>query len=464
MRRITGTTIYSYVACPRLAELDLHQDRARRRPLTAAEELVRQRGRDLEAVRVAGLGYAQPEYARGDWTAGAAATLGFLRAGVAGVTQGVLREADARGGADLLGIPDLLRREAGDSTLGAFHYVVGDIKSSAGARADQVLQVAFYSRLLGRLQGRAPEYGYLSLKDGREERFALAELDPVLDDVLARVRELAAGDGERERAFLASGCRRCHWSELCGEALRATQDLSLLTGMTRGLRTTLESAAICTTGDLLAPGAERLARRAHLEPALVRQLQLAAQACATGEPLTAHDAAGAEEGEFALVHLAYDAFAERALCFGAAWRDGTRDASAVFVPEPDEEWATFQRLLAAVPAEVRLLHWGHSLPAWFQRAADVHAGDVSLHGRFVDLARRLRSRAVFPGPVFALRDAVRLGLGRDGDRCGDEDEAPLWVQTEDGHARLEAKMTADLADLADLARRWLPAAEASVAR
>jgi hypothetical protein len=46
MRRITGTTIYTYVACPRAAELDLQEDRSKRRPLTEAEELSRHRGRE----------------------------------------------------------------------------------------------------------------------------------------------------------------------------------------------------------------------------------------------------------------------------------------------------------------------------------------------------------------------------------------------------------------------------------
>src|SRR5690606_9037717 len=127
-----------------------HEDRSRRRALREAEELSRQRGRELEALRTAGLGYAEPSYERDDYGAGAAQTLALLRQGVAGVTQGVL----ADGG--FLGIPDLLRREPGASALGDFHYVVGDVKSSAGARADQALQVAFYARLLEKVQGRPP--------------------------------------------------------------------------------------------------------------------------------------------------------------------------------------------------------------------------------------------------------------------------------------------------------------------
>ena len=42
--------------------------------------------------------------------------------------------------------------------------------------------MAFYSRLLTEVQGRAPEFGSLILKDGREERFRLADFEPALDN------------------------------------------------------------------------------------------------------------------------------------------------------------------------------------------------------------------------------------------------------------------------------------------
>ena len=100
------------------------------------------------------------------------------------------------------------------AALGDHHYVVGDIKSSGRPRSDQVLQVAFYSRLLAAVQEQPPEYGYLILKDGHEERFALADIEDAFEDVIERV-EAVRRDPDSERPFLSPACARCHWSELC---------------------------------------------------------------------------------------------------------------------------------------------------------------------------------------------------------------------------------------------------------
>ncbi len=456
MRRITGTTIYTYVACPRAAELDLHEDRSKRRALTEAEELSRHRGRELEAVRTADLGYGEPRFDKNDYDDGARQTQALLHDGVVGVTQGVLKDAD------LLGVPDLLRKEPGASALGDFHYVVGDVKSSSAARADQALQVAFYGRLLEKVQGRAPSYGFLWLKDGREQRLPLAEIAPVLDDVLARVVVLARAKADRERAFLSAACRRCHWSTLCDAELRAREDLSLVAGMSRGLRTTLESVGVARASQLCDVAPERIAKRAHLEVALVRQLQLSARAWRAGEPMV--EPAGEESvapasasAPAAVIHVQVDTFAERLLAVGASFAEGGRVRTEIRVPvRADAEWRAFQEVLAAVPAAATLLHFGGALPAWFQRAAHEQMGDVDLHGRLVDMARRLRGVVAFPAPVFSLRDAVQHGLGRDPDRAGDGDAAPLWLARVDAESRLRAKMVQDLEDLSELAQRFLP--------
>lgn len=452
MRRITGTTIYTYAACPRAAELDLHEDRSKRRALTEAEELVRLRGRELEELRTADLGYAEPKYDKGEYAEGTRQTLAFLRDGVAGVTQGVILDGD------LLGIPDLLRKEPGESALGDFHYVVGDVKSSSAARADQVLQVAFYGRLLAKLQGRPPSYGFLWLKDGREQRLPLAEIEPVLDDVLERVAVLARAKAAHERPFLSVTCRRCHWSSICSEDLRDRHDLSLVDGMTRGLRATLEAVGIERVSDLVDAAGDRLSKRAHLEGALVRRLQISARACRDGSAILMRDAAHAAriEATAACVHVLLDSFADRLLCIGATWHEAGRDRRELRVPARDgAEWGAFQEVLAAVPAGVPLLHWGGALPSWLQRASHEHFGDVDVHGRLIDVARRLRGVVTFPAPVFSLREAVQHGLGRDPNRSGDADAAPLWLAHADARTRLSAKMEQDLDDLATLARRYL---------
>lgn len=446
MKRITGTSAYTYPKCPRAVALDFHGDRELRRPPSEVEEFVLRRGRDLEDRLTADLDWPTPAFEERDFEAGATATLELLRQGVPGVLQGVLLEEDR------LGIPDLLRREDGDSDLGGHHYVVGDIKSSAAARGDQILQVMFYSRLLELRQGRAPGYAYLVLRDGHEERYACADFAAAIDEVEQQVAELRSGENTA-RPFLSAACGSCRWSLVCLPELEQSNDLSLLHGMTRGLRQTLEAAGIADVEAAASMSVETVARHSRLEAALLRRLKKAARARAEGRPLPERRPVP-EQAASAVVHLLGDAFAERVYYFGILLPD-TEHVLEAFPASRDDELPAFAELVSKVPAGARLWHYGWALPRWYDRAAWRRERSSRLEARFVDLARRLRGAAVYPGPVFGLHDHVEYGLGLDPHRAGDADAVGLWAERPQLEARLRGKGRSDLSDLAALITRWV---------
>ncbi len=458
---ITGTHVYTLPGCARRVALDMHGDRALRRDLRAEEELVLARGREHEERFVAGLAaWCEPRYDRADWERGAQQTREFLVAGVPGVLQGVLL------GDDRLGIPDLLRREAGASVFGEHHYVVGDVKSSSRPRSDQLLQVVFYAEMLAELQQREPDYVYLVLKDGEERRYDWKPLRAALAEVVERIGELRA-EPATTRPFLLRNCEGCRWSEVCLPELREARDLSLVNGMTAGLRSTLEAAGVATVEALAKAVVERLARRTHLEPAMLRRLRRAAEAAVAGQPLRERPGRTAAIHPAAVVHLLTDPFAERTLWIGIARRGergGEPRIEEVVLPESeDAAFESFCDLVTrVVPAGWSLLHYGRALPDWFERHA-VRRRAPWLEERFVDLARRLRGAASWPGPVFGLAEHVAFGLGRDPHRAG-RTAAGAWMATQDdGAARLRAKGRADLDDLLELDAVFLAAEDRAVA-
>jgi predicted RecB family nuclease len=449
VRPITGTHVYGLFHCARAVALDLSEDRSRRRALRDEEEFVRARGREHEARVVERLGWPAPEYPDGDFAAGAAATAAMLADGVPGVAQAVLQHADR------LGIADLLRREPGNSRLGDWLYVVGDVKSSGRARGDQILQVAFYSELLAELQGAAPPYGFLVLKDGREERFALAPYEAALAEAVASVRELRA-DPTRERPFASRACESCHWSELCLPELQDRDDLSLVHGMTRGVRAVLERARVRTTAALAKASVDTLVRRTNLEPALLRRLRRAAEARRDGRPIREPRAGEKPLGPGAFVHLLTDPFEDRVLFLGALVPDDRGDGFHHACPVSREaEWPAFCELLARLPRHLALLHYGGALPRWFEEHSFGRVGAPALEHRFVDVARHVRGAAVFPAPVFDFADHVRYGLGLDPHRHGRAEGAALRASEPDGPGWLVQKGRADLDDLRVLARTLL---------
>jgi uncharacterized protein len=266
MRRITGTHVYSYVKCRRLAALDLYLPRSERREPMVWEEFAARRGRDFEARYVADLPVVSPQYAERDFDAGAEATRALLQGGAELVHQAVLQVDDR------LGLPDLLRRVVGASELGEHHYEVLDVKTSGRSRGDQILQVVFYAQLLAAVQGRMPEHGALILKDGREERFAIADYTAACDEVVAELRRLRE-QPDAARPFLQPGCGSCYHDRRCHAELMARGDLSLVHGMSPGARAILESAGCGTVEDLATFHPDGARARGNLDATLVRRLR-----------------------------------------------------------------------------------------------------------------------------------------------------------------------------------------------
>lgn len=449
MKRTTGTHVYTLLKCRRAVALDLVGDRDLKRRLRDEEEFVLKRGRDLEARIVAELGWAEPEFEARDWEAGARATQAMLHGGVEGVSQGILL-GDGR-----LGIPDLLRREPGASVLGDFHYVVGDVKSSIAPRSDQILQVVFYSEMLAELQQRDPEYGYLVLRDGHEERFRIADYAPAMRQVMREIAEIRS-EPDAVRPFFSMACGHCPWSEVCEPELAGANDLSLLSGVTRSLRAVLESVGIEDCTALAEAPVDRIAERTRLEPALLRRLQRQAEARVRREPIF-EPRSSARQVDGVIVHLMTDPFADRLLWVGAMHGDTVE----AFVPASrDEELDGFLRLVERLPKAAHLLHFGAALPRWFESRSYDDPGSLRVEQRFVDLARRLRAASTLPGVAFGLADFVRLVLDRDPHRFGRADEAAL--RAERGEREwLAEKGRGDLVDLVDLKAALLDSAEVS---
>ncbi|MCA8963393.1 MAG: TM0106 family RecB-like putative nuclease [Planctomycetes bacterium] len=444
MRRITGTHVYSYVKCPRLAALDLHLPRSERRPSTEWEEFAARRGRDFEDQFVAGLPIVAPSYPERDFEAGAVATRALLTAGQEWIHQAVLLTEDR------LGLPDLLRRLPGGSDLGEHHYEVIDVKTSGRPRSDQILQVVFYTRLLAELQGRMPTHGALVLKDGREERFAIADYEAAGREVEAALRRLR-DDMTGARPFLQSGCSGCYHDVRCLPEMTAAQDLSLVHGMSHGAKAILEDLGCRTIADLATFHPDGARHRGNLEAALVRRLRRGAQAYLLGKPLVEERPRHDRFADAALVHLLTDAYAGRVLAFGVL-HPVREDGAFAWqrVPEGGDEWQALKQLLAEVPDRCPLLHFGGALPRWYAEHAFERQADTSLEARFVDLDKRLHHAAVHPRAVFGLADLVRHALGRDPLRAGHAGAAAMWTALPDADERLRRKLLADLQDLAAL--------------
>ncbi|PIE23187.1 MAG: hypothetical protein CSA62_08220 [Planctomycetota bacterium] len=439
-KRVTGSHIYGHMSCEHRVRLDFFEDPGRALPMSGSLERLLERGRDFEDLLMQDLGYPEPDFEAPDFEAGAAQTLALMQQARPGIAQAVLFEAP------WLGIPDLLRRESGNSRFGEYHYVVGDIKSSWRSRSDQAMQVAFYSRLLARLQDRQPEYGYLILRSGEEERIDISGLDPILDLVLDEVAAMARGES-RTRPQRNDHCSSCRWRELCAEE----DPMGWLPGLTRSTRELLAQAGLLRPEQLFEAHAEQRAREAGVARASFLRAVQVARAVREGralplrglrDPGVLHD--------FCAVWIGRDGFDDRSLLF-ASQREG-RPAKLSFARDRAEEESAMAALIEEfLEGELTVVHgpefpsllasFASRMPEWLPRIQRVE-------NRLLAACSLLRGAHAFPAPVVA---ASELAAWLDGEAPSEElsEQRALLAQLLAGedYATMEQLAEAELAGL-----------------
>lgn len=257
--RITASQLYSYLTCPHRVAMDAMGDPASRDPVSPFVQMLWERGTVHEHQVMAGL--SQPFL-----------DLSTLKGDE---KEAATREAIARnepliyGGRlsvhELLGEPDLLRREQGG-------YAAIDIKSGAGRegadtesdgklRREYGVQLALYTDILTRMGLAAGRHGYIWDVRRAETRYdldaPLGARSPGLWEIYLKTRaalqSTLAAPGE-SRAALCSSCKLCVWRSSCFRALKKSGDLTLLPELGRSRRDALavEFPALADLADAVA--------------------------------------------------------------------------------------------------------------------------------------------------------------------------------------------------------------------
>lgn len=173
-----------------------------------------------------------------------AATLEAMQSGVAVIFQAAFRDGP------FVGHADFLRWVARPSALGPFSYEVVDTKLARSVNAKFLVQLAFYSSLVGKVQGLAPQLMHVVLGHKEERSFRYADYSSyfltVRDDYLARV----TGDASPPYPHLCDKCSQCKWSDHCEERRLADDHLSQVANISRLQIKKLEDAGIATLATL----------------------------------------------------------------------------------------------------------------------------------------------------------------------------------------------------------------------
>jgi predicted RecB family nuclease len=240
---ITAAMLYDLVECPHRVTMDLFGDPADRDPISPFVQLLWERGSLYEKEVIAGLKlpftdlsrYAEDEKERETYAA--------MKRGDPLIYGGRIR-AD-----DLLGTPDLLRRENGG-------YIAGDIKSGAGEEGEEdredkkpkkhyAVQLALYTDILRRLGLSAGPSAFIWDVHGREMPYSFTAVHGKhnprtlwqdYEEALTEARAILCRTSATLPAYIASKCRNCVWHTACLKSLQAADDLTLIPEFGRSRR------------------------------------------------------------------------------------------------------------------------------------------------------------------------------------------------------------------------------------
>jgi len=241
--RLAATDVSNHLACHHLTYLELSAARGEReRPQWEAPDLavIRELGLRHEARYFAFLeknGLELLSLAGMDEARIVEETRRAMESGVEVIAQGALRCGR------WFGRPDLLRRVARPSRFGDWSYEAYDCKLARETKATTILQLAFYSELLGEMQGGTPEslpefmWVVPPAKAFAAERYRVAEYAAYYRYVKGQLEKACANGAEVETyPEPCTHCDVCRWFRECDARRRSDDHLSLVAGIRRQQR------------------------------------------------------------------------------------------------------------------------------------------------------------------------------------------------------------------------------------
>jgi len=162
------------------------------------------------------------------------------------------------------GYADFLIRTPEPSDLGDWSYDVYDTKLAKHPKPYFIVQLAFYTEQVARIQGRMPRDMHIVLGTDEDASFAYEEFSAYVRQVRSRFGEHLERGAPLPYPYPVEHCDYCDWWARCRDKRRADDHLSLVAGLARGQAIKLEADGVATVRELAKlPDDRRIARLAH---------------------------------------------------------------------------------------------------------------------------------------------------------------------------------------------------------
>ena len=228
--------------------------------------------------------YQRPDYPKGDWDAGAKATLELMQRGVDCIHKGVLLATYSQE-LTLLSCPDLLLKQPGQSCFGDWIYVPATIELGKRPKLEYQIVAAFHAQVLAAVQAAEPDTAWLLLR--RRDAYAvnLAKSVPQMQLILDGCIQALESSIAPEVFISRQRCSLCRWFSQCYAIAKSQQHLSLLPGVTPIRYTQLQALNFVTVESLANASPAELETLPSFDTKVAQQLVLQAQSVVQNRPI-----------------------------------------------------------------------------------------------------------------------------------------------------------------------------------
>ena len=413
---------------------------------------------------------------------------------IEGLREGHRQTVDAmRGGAEMIyqasfldvpwrGQADFVRKVDGASDLGPWSYEAVDTKLHAKPTALDWLQLGLYSQMIGRVQGRLPDWMHVVVRDGSTATVEVAEHVERLAELQSQLIEFVSSAGTSDPEP-NPGCDYCRWYERCAGEWE-TADHLLLAHVDARTRPKLAAVGVTTVAGLAGLAAD--AEVDGIAPLTLKRLRSNARLLqherSTGEPhlrlrypregkgLDALPASSEGDLYFDIEGFQFAETGPLEYLFGFHDPTGAR-FHAFWAHSPEEERTAFEQavdLMVATRAEhpeMHVFHYNTYEPASLRRLSarhDTRQSEVEAlrSGVLVDLLTVARYAVTTSSLSWSLKSLEKFYReGREGavtEAAGSMVTYDRWRSTQDATLleSLEAYNKLDCESLAEL-KEWL---------
>ncbi|MEG4068601.1 TM0106 family RecB-like putative nuclease [Microcoleus sp. Pol11C2] len=329
---ITDKLLLSYQRCHLRAFLDTCGDW---KQLDPPSDFLLKLMRDSAAYQQQALEhetYQQPYYPRGDWEAGAAATLSLMQQGVDRIYRGVLIQGEfgqtngattsmvgidsqyfpefgeipetpvhlsssnlSSSNITLISRPHLLIKQPGQSKFGDWSYITADIWLSKRPKQEYQIIAAFHAQVLASVQETMPDTAWLMLRKKGLWAVNLDQRTPQMFEILDNCIQMIENRDKPEVFISRQKCNLCGWYTICHAEAESIKHLSLLPGVTASRYARLKTLEITDVEPLANASSQLLAEYPEFPDRVAFDVVQQAKSHLLNQPLLREEGRGKKE-------------------------------------------------------------------------------------------------------------------------------------------------------------------------